>query len=188
MTVLAASELLRRTGRGLLGVDSSYEQMRIVLREFCRMTESPAGEYFCLEPDVDRMVACVGWGVDAPARRFLAQSSAYAFPKGVGAIGRAWESSGVLVIDDLENHPDYLRGREAFGASLQSLVALAVPGGPSGYLGIIAVYGRAPMTAEGRLAESAQLKGRVELLPVAVALVSGLLASNRLKARVPDSA
>lgn len=173
----AALRLLGQLGSSGAQAGSTENLVKEVLRTVCSACEWRAGEFWRYDAGLGQLVAQGGWGADLPARRFLEQSVSYGFPKGVGAVGRAWLEGDVVIVAGLAEDPSFLRRREAFGAGLGSMIALPVPGF-EGVEGVLGFFGGVPRSAEAERQERLLLPGRVELATVASAFLSGALVGR----------
>lgn len=173
----AALRLLGQLGTSGAQAGATDALVHEVLRATCQACEWRAGEFWRYDHGLNQLRPQGGWGADHPARKFLDQSVSYAFPRGVGAIGRAWDEGDVVIVLGLAADPSFVRRREAFGAGLGSMIAVPVPG-VDGLEGVLGFFGGVPRGEDGERQERLLLPGRVELATIAAAFLSGALVAR----------
>lgn len=173
----AALRLLAQLGTSGAQSGSTEALVHEVLRATCQACEWRAGEFWRYDKGLDQLTSNGGWAADLPARKFLTQSVSYAFPRGVGAIGRAWAEGDIVLIVGVADDPSVVRRREAFGAGFGSMIAVPVPG-VDGLEGVLGFFSGLPRGEDGERQERLLLPGRVELATVASAFLSGALVAR----------
>lgn len=173
----AALKLLAQLGTSGAQAGTVENLVQEVLRTVCSACEWRAGEFWRYDPGLDQLTAHGGWGADLPARKFLNQSVSFGFPRGIGAVGRAWLEGDVIIVTGLAEDSSFLRRREAFGAGFGSMIAVPVPG-IDGVEGVLGFFGGIPRGEDAERGERLLLPSRVELATVASAFLSGALVAR----------
>lgn len=173
----AALRLLAQLGASGAQAGTTEHLVQEVLRAVCQACEWRAGSFWQYDESLGQLVSRGGWGADLPARRYLDSSLSFGFPKGVGAVGRAWAEGDIVIVVGVAENEGFVRRREAFGAGFGSMIAVPVPG-TDGVEGVLGFFSGVPRGEDGERQERLLLPGRVELATVASAFLSGALVAR----------
>jgi PAS domain S-box-containing protein len=83
---------------------------------------------------------------------FVAVAGDITFQRGVGLLGRVWETAAAEWVSDLDAHPAFLRRHSARAAELRTAVAAPVVG-DRGVVGVIELYSPDPRVPDAETAE-----------------------------------
>lgn len=124
----------------------SSAELAEILVDLCRAlvvaSSLDFGEVWWLDRDAHLMVRRLSWAGegDGSARDFLAASEGMTFARGEGIPGRVWAEGITTILDDLPNHPEFLRRANAGKTGVASVVAIPI-GDKDDVRGAILLFG-----------------------------------------------
>ena len=145
--------------RCLAEADSASGAVKGVLRAVCETEHWECGRYF--EPDDQANTLCFheAWCVPEPLiERFVEETRNLRFARGVGLVGRAWQSATPLWATDIANDPRTLKSSSALNAGMRGIFAVPVTA-DGRTLGVLAFSSSNPREPDERLLQAMRVIG-----------------------------
>ena len=145
--------------RSLASTDSVGDALKAVIRAVCETEHWECGRYFQVDEAQDVLRFCESWNMPIEAvERFVAGSRNVTYSRGVGLIGRAWQSGQALWVSDLSRDARVAQTTLALDAGIHGAFIFPIQA-EAKIVGCFAFSGRAVREPEDQLLQAISVIG-----------------------------